>query len=182
MQDVYEDLTAEEKEAITIIIERGLSAPYVEAQKLIIANVLAISGNLSPQDELLSWLDGGHRTIDESQENIAAYPVLYYLIGVYSRGDVVYDVVGRLSEKAYQSCGNDSTDFLKQFVSLYPTLGGHSDHVGEIHAIGSYFIPKVPPSRRDELSKHIENVLQEMDNYEDEPIEYLTMLVKQLKD
>ena len=88
----------------------------------------------------------------------------------------------KIREKACQSCGDHSTDFLKQFVSLYPTLGGHSDHVGEIHAIGAYFIPKVSPSRRDELRIHVENVLQEMDNYEDEPIEYLKMLVKHLKD
>ena len=91
MEDEYdiEDLSAEEKEAITIVMERGHSAPYTEAQELIIANVLGIGGRFSPQDELLWWLDGGHRTIDESQENIMAYPVLYYLIGKYSRWDVL---------------------------------------------------------------------------------------------
>jgi hypothetical protein len=42
MEDAYdgEDLSAEEKEAITIIIERGHSAPYTKAQLGVLGEML----------------------------------------------------------------------------------------------------------------------------------------------
>jgi hypothetical protein len=137
-------------------------------------------GATDAQNAMLKWLGDTNCSLDEFIEGRSEHPVLATLMHDdhgHELRSVCHTITDRLRDRVHEECGDDATDFLKRFLSLYATIYGKANVQYELECLGEEFAHKVPPERRQELVDHARSVVDAMGDDDDHRSEYVKEFV-----
>ena len=176
---------------MNLIRERGARGAYSPEDIALVAHALDMPsvaygtslGATDAQWQMMHWLQGAHGTLDEFFEGLDQFPVLACLVydeELNERWDILGKIIELLYERIHEECGNDATDFLKEFIDFYATINCHSDTRHDIERVGREFICKVPEDRRQEFADYADQVFKTLDE-DDAESEYIGDLIRLTK-